>query len=174
MITKIGLFTVLAGICVALFSGISQFFETHTFWVELTVSNIIGQENSETVVLLTDIAAVQNVCDFIIYDLPFFGFLLGVGFILLLISLFICLKKALNDNTDIEAIRGAYSHKLAFSNSLSSTPCKFTFKFLLKFFCCFNNFFQKKMVNGGEVVKIDIIIRRFFFINKSSDLSKKS
>jgi hypothetical protein len=89
MITKIGLFTVLAGICVALFSGISQFFEAHTFWVELTVSNIIGQENSETVVLLTDIAAVQNVCDFIIYDLPFFSFLLGIGFILLIISLFV-------------------------------------------------------------------------------------
>ncbi len=88
MITKLGLFTVLAGICMALFSGISRFFEAHTFWVELTVSNIIGQKYSETIVLLTDIVAVQNVCDFIIYDLPFFGFLLGIGFILLAISLF--------------------------------------------------------------------------------------
>jgi len=89
MITKLGIFTLLAGISVALFSGISQFFETHNFWVDLTLSKIIGQENSETVVLLTDIAAVQNVFDFIIYDLPFFSFLLGIGFILLIISLFV-------------------------------------------------------------------------------------
>ena len=89
MITKLGIFTLLAGLCVALFSGISQFFENHNFWVDLTLSKIIGQENSETVVLLTDIAAVQNVFDFIIYDLPFFCFLLGIGFILLIISLFV-------------------------------------------------------------------------------------
>jgi hypothetical protein len=89
MITKLGIFTLLAGLCVALFSGISQFFETHTFWVDLTFSKIIGQKYSETVVLLTDIAAVQNVFDFIIYDLPFFCFLLGIGFILLIISLFV-------------------------------------------------------------------------------------
>jgi hypothetical protein len=89
MITKLGIFTLLAGISVALFSGISQFFETPTFWVDLTVSKIIGQENSETVVLLTDIAAVQNGFDFIIYDLPFFCFLLGTGVILLIISLFV-------------------------------------------------------------------------------------
>lgn len=89
MITKLGILTSLAGIFVALFSGISQFFETHTFWVDLTVSKIIGQEYSETIVLLTDIVAVQNVFDFIIYDLPFFCFLLGIGFILLIISLFV-------------------------------------------------------------------------------------
>ena len=88
MITKLGILTLLAGISVALFSGISQFFETHTIWVDLTISKIIGQENSETVVLLTDIATVQNVFDFIIYDLPFFCFLLGIGFILLIISSF--------------------------------------------------------------------------------------
>lgn len=88
MITKLGILTSLAGICVGLFSGISQFFETPTFWVGLTISKIIGEENSETIILLTDIAAVQNIFDFIIYDLPFFCFLLGIGFILLIISLF--------------------------------------------------------------------------------------
>jgi len=88
MITKLGIFTLLVGICVALFSGISLFLETSTFWVDLTISKIIGQENSETVVLLTDIAVVQNFFDFIIYDLPFFLFLIGIGIILLIISLF--------------------------------------------------------------------------------------
>ncbi|MDA3916505.1 MAG: hypothetical protein PF690_06000 [Deltaproteobacteria bacterium] len=88
MITKLGIITLLAGICVALFSGISQFLETNTFFVDLTTSKIIGEENSETIVLLTDIAVVQNISDVIIYDLPFFCILLGIGFILLIISLF--------------------------------------------------------------------------------------
>jgi len=88
MITKLGILTLLAGICVALFSGISLFLTTTTFWVDLTISKIIGQENSEIVVLLTDIAVVQNLFDFIIYDLPFCFFLIGIGIILLIISLF--------------------------------------------------------------------------------------
>ena len=88
MITKLGISTLLAGIFVGLFSGISQFMEAHTFWVDLTISKIIGQENSETIVLLTNYVVVQNFFDFIIYDLPFFLFLIGIGIILLIISLF--------------------------------------------------------------------------------------
>ncbi len=88
MITKLGIGTLLAGIFVGLFSGISQFMEAYTFWVDLTISKIIGQENSETIILLTDYDAVQNFFDYIIYDLPFFLFLIGIGIILLIISLF--------------------------------------------------------------------------------------
>ena len=88
MLTKLGIGTLLAGIFVGLFSGISQFMEAHTFWVDLTISKIIGQENSETIVLLTNYVSVQNFFDFIIYDLPFFLFLIGIGIILLIISLF--------------------------------------------------------------------------------------
>jgi len=88
MITKLGIGTLLAGIFVGLFSGISQFMEAHTFWVDLTISKIIGQENSETIVLLTNYVVVQNFFDYIIYDLPFFLFLIGIGIILLIISLF--------------------------------------------------------------------------------------
>ena len=88
MITKLGMLTLLTGIFVGLFSGISQFMEARTFWVDLTISKIIGQENSETIVLLTNYVAVQNLCDFIIYDLPFFLFLIGISIILLIISLF--------------------------------------------------------------------------------------
>jgi len=79
MLTKLGISTVLAGIFVALFSGVSQLVKADTFWVDLTLSKIIGQENSETVILLTDIAVIQNVFDFIIYDLPFLVFCLGQG-----------------------------------------------------------------------------------------------
>jgi len=88
MITKLGIFTLLAGSFVALFSRISQFFETNTFWVDLTISKIIGQENAGTIILLTDNSTVQNIFDFILYDYPFYGFLIGIGFTLLTISLF--------------------------------------------------------------------------------------
>ena len=88
MITKLGISTLLAGIFVGIFNGISQFMEAPTFWVDLTISKIIGQENSETIVLLTNYVSVQNFFDYIIYDLPFFLFLIGIGIILLIISLF--------------------------------------------------------------------------------------
>ncbi len=89
MIARVGIWSLLLGLFVGLFKGISQFMESRNFWVDLTISKIIGEENSETVVLLTDIGAVQNFFDFIIYDLPFFCFLLGVGCILLIISFFV-------------------------------------------------------------------------------------
>ncbi len=89
MIARVGIWSLLIGCFVGLFNGISQFMASSNFWVDLTISKIIGEENSETVVLLTDIAAVQNFFDFLIYDLPFFCFLLGVGCILLIISLFV-------------------------------------------------------------------------------------
>lgn len=88
MITKLGMFTLLAGIFVGLFKGISQFMGADNFWVDLTISKIIGEKNSETIVLLTDYTAVQNFFDYIIYDLPFFLFLVGISIILLIISLF--------------------------------------------------------------------------------------
>jgi len=43
MLTKLGISTVLAGIFVALFSGVSQLVKADTFWVGLTLSKIIGQ-----------------------------------------------------------------------------------------------------------------------------------
>jgi len=89
MITRVGIWSLLIGCFVGLFKGISQFMESSNFWVDLTISKIIGEANSETVVLLTDIVPVQNFFDFLIYDLPFFCFLLGVGCILLIISLFV-------------------------------------------------------------------------------------
>jgi len=88
MITRLGIGALLAGIFVGLFSGVSQFMEAHTFWVDLTISKIIGQENSETIVLLTNYVSVQNFFDYIIYDLPFFIFVIGIGIILLIISMF--------------------------------------------------------------------------------------
>ncbi|MCK5163552.1 MAG: hypothetical protein KAQ72_07540 [Desulfobacula sp.] len=89
MMAKLGIYSLLAGLFVGIFSGISQFMENKNFWVDLTIAKIIGEDNSEAIVGLIDVVLVQNSLDFIIYDLPFFGFLLGLSGIFLVISLFV-------------------------------------------------------------------------------------
>ncbi|MCP4762257.1 MAG: hypothetical protein GY870_10790 [archaeon] len=89
MITRIGICTSLIGLFVGLFTGISNFMNASNFWVDLTISKIIGEKNSEAIIMFMDAAAVQNFLDFMIYDLPFFIFLIGVGVIILIISLFV-------------------------------------------------------------------------------------
>ncbi|MCD4675031.1 MAG: hypothetical protein K8S18_03425 [Desulfobacula sp.] len=89
MMAKLGIYSLLAGLFVGVFSGISQFMENKNFWVDLTISKIIGEDNSKTIVELIDVAFIQNSFDFLIYDLPFFCFLLGLSGIFLVISLFV-------------------------------------------------------------------------------------
>lgn len=89
MMAKLGIYSLLAGLFVGIFSGISQFMENKNFWVDLTIAKIIGEDNSEAIVGLIDVVLVQNSLDFIIYDLPFFGFLLGLSGIFLVVSLFV-------------------------------------------------------------------------------------
>ena len=85
---RLGIYSLLAGFFIGVFSGISSFMETKTFWTDLTISRMIGEDRSEAIIELMDVAIIQNSLDFLIYDLPFFCFLLGLGLILLIISLF--------------------------------------------------------------------------------------
>jgi len=89
MITRIGICSLLASFFLGIFSGISNFMEADNFWVDLTISKMIGEDKSEAIIGLIDVAVVQNGLDFMIYELPFFLFLFGFGLILLFISLFI-------------------------------------------------------------------------------------
>lgn len=88
MIAKLGIYSLLAGFFLGIFSGISSFMEAKNFWVDLTISRIVKEESCEAFIGLTDIAFIQNLLDFLIYELPIFAFLLGLGLIFLLISLF--------------------------------------------------------------------------------------
>ena len=88
MMTRLGIYSLLAGFFMGVFSGISSFMQTNNFWVDLTISKIIGEDPSQTVIGLLNIAIVRDTLDFLIYDLPFFCFLLGLGVVLLIISLF--------------------------------------------------------------------------------------
>ena len=86
--TRLGIYSLLAGFFLGIFAGISGFMESKNFWVELTISKMIGEDRSEAIIELIDVAVIQNSVDFLIYELPFFCFLLGLGLILLIISLF--------------------------------------------------------------------------------------
>ncbi len=89
MVTKIGIGSVVGGFLLALFSGISGLMESQNFWVGLTISKLIGEDRSESILLITDIEKLQNFLDYFIYELPFYGVLIGSGVLLLIVSLFV-------------------------------------------------------------------------------------
>lgn len=89
MTSKLGIFSLLAGFFMGLFSGISRFMGTHNFWVDLTVSKMIGEDSSDAIMGLTDVEVIQSLFNLLLYELPFFGILLLLGAVLLIISLFL-------------------------------------------------------------------------------------
>jgi hypothetical protein len=58
-------------------------------WVNLTISKIIGKDTSEAIMEFISISAMENPLNYLIYSVPFFIFLLGIGIILLTIGLFV-------------------------------------------------------------------------------------
>lgn len=88
MITKLGIFSLLAGLFTGVLTGISTFMGTEGFWIDLTISYIIGEEKSVSIVELVDVAIVQDSLDYLLFDLPFYGFLIGLAVLLLIMSLF--------------------------------------------------------------------------------------
>ena len=89
MMSKIGISALLAGFFIGIFSGISRFMQAENFWVDLTLSKLFGEERTESLITWFDTAAIQTGLDYLFYELPMFGLLLGIGVIFLLISLFI-------------------------------------------------------------------------------------
>lgn len=87
--TRLGIYSLLAGLFMGLFSGISMFMGSHNFWVDLTISKLIGEDKAEAIITFINIVFVQNSLDFLIYELPFFLFVLGIGFMFLILSLFV-------------------------------------------------------------------------------------
>ncbi len=89
MVAKIGVGSVVVGFLLAIFSGISGLMESQNIWVGITISKLIGEERSESIILFTEIEKLQNFLDYSIYELPFYGVLIGFGVLLLIVSLFI-------------------------------------------------------------------------------------
>ena len=89
MMTRLGIYSLLTGLFVGIFSGISRFMGTQNLWIDLTISKIIGKDYSEAFIGLINVAVVKTSLNFLIYELPFFIFLLGLGVIFLVISMFV-------------------------------------------------------------------------------------
>ncbi len=89
MISRLGIYSLLIGAFVGVFSGISQFMGSKNIWIDLTMSKIIGKDRSETIMEFIPFSVLKNSLEYIIYSLPFYVFLFGLGIFLLLISLFL-------------------------------------------------------------------------------------
>jgi hypothetical protein len=88
MFTKAGILSLAAGLFVAVFSGISKFMESSNIWVDLTLSTLLGDDLSNSLINFTDVDVLQDSLYYLIVDLPFSVFLIGIGGILLVLSLF--------------------------------------------------------------------------------------
>lgn len=88
MLTKAGILSIAAGFFVAVFSGISRFMESSNTWVDLTVSTILGDDASNSIINFIHVDMLQDLLYYLIVDLPLAVFLIGLGGMLLIFSLF--------------------------------------------------------------------------------------
>ncbi len=89
MVTRLGIYSLLAGFFVGVFNGISHFMGVNNIWVNLTISKLIGPDMSESIAEAVNIESIRGILSYLIYDLPFFCFLLGMGVLFLILSLFV-------------------------------------------------------------------------------------
>jgi hypothetical protein len=88
MLTKSGILILTAGFFVAVFSGISRFMKSQNIWVDLTISTLLGDDASNSLINFINVDMLQDLLYYLIVDLPLGVFLIGLGGILLIFSLF--------------------------------------------------------------------------------------
>ena len=88
MVTKLGIYSLLIGFFVGIFSGISKFMGVDNFWVDLTISRFTG-EYSDSIVESIPVGFIEDGLYFLIYELPFAGAVLGLGLCLLIVGAFL-------------------------------------------------------------------------------------
>ena len=89
MFSKLGIYSLLGGLFMGLFSGISQFMNAKTIWVNLTLSKLLGEDKTEGIIESFSSESVQNTLDTILYDWPLFLIVVGLGLVFLVISMFV-------------------------------------------------------------------------------------
>lgn len=85
--TKIGILSLIAGLSLAVFSGIASLMESDSILVDQTFLRLLGEEKIEKIVLWSDTVWIQDVLEYVTCDLPFFMMFLAVGVILLVIGM---------------------------------------------------------------------------------------
>ncbi len=89
MVTKLGIYSLIVGLFIALFSGISSFMSADNIWINFTFSKVLGEDKTESIVTSFSSVAIQDTLDYFFYDLQLFVFAMGLGIFLLVISLFL-------------------------------------------------------------------------------------
>ncbi len=87
MFSKLGIFSILIGFFVGLFSMISKFMSADNIWVGITLSSL-SEDLSETIVDGISNVTVHNALYTLLYEVPLGGVLLGLGVIFFMIALF--------------------------------------------------------------------------------------
>ena len=88
MWTRMGIWCLLGAFFMWLFSGISNLMQADNFWVDLTLSQILG-EYADTVITFIPLAAIENSLYFMLEELPFYGLVLGLGTVFLLVGMLV-------------------------------------------------------------------------------------
>lgn len=91
MWTRMGIWCLLVAFFMWLFSGISTLMQADNFWVDLTLSRILG-DHAETVITFIPLTAVENSLYFLVEVLPFYGVVLGLGTVFLVVGIFVKIR----------------------------------------------------------------------------------
>ena len=89
MVSKLGIYCLLAGLFMGLFSGISTFMRADNIWVGLTLSTLLGEAKTESIITTFNSTVIQNALDTFFYNTPLFLLVLFLSGIFLLTSMFL-------------------------------------------------------------------------------------
>jgi len=78
MFTKLGMYSLLVGSFIAIFSFISKFMNADNIWVDMTIAKLMGEDAAKMVESIGN-ETIQGMAQFLMFQLPLYGvfFLLG-------------------------------------------------------------------------------------------------
>ena len=88
MVSKLGILSLFIGFFVGVFSIISKFMKADNIWVDITLSSL-SESAAERAVDAFSSEMVSDALYILFYELPLGGVFLGLGVLLLIISLFV-------------------------------------------------------------------------------------
>ncbi|MCP4023504.1 MAG: hypothetical protein GY729_16785 [Desulfobacteraceae bacterium] len=87
MFTRLGIYSLLIGFFIAIFSTISKFMNQDNIWVNMTIAKLMGDKASPMVESIGN-ESVQELVRYFLFQLPVFGLILGLGGLFFIISFF--------------------------------------------------------------------------------------
>ncbi len=87
MFSKLGIFSLLIGFFVGVFSMISKFMSADNIWAGITISSLF-EDLSESIVDGVSNVTASNALYTLLYEVPLGGVFIGLGIIFFIIALF--------------------------------------------------------------------------------------